>query len=140
MARQYWLIKSEPDKYPFENLVADGRTAWDGVRNFEARNNLRAMKAGDLCIFYHSNEGKAAVGVAKVAREAYPDPGDADFSAVDVEPVRALARAVTLAEMRDQPQLRAMTIFRKPRLSVAPLSKEEFDTVVSLSKTKSPTE
>src|ERR1700730_16252820 len=97
MARGHWLIKSDPFKSSFDELRADGRTTWDGVRNFGARNNLRAMKKGDLCLYYHSNEGKAVVGVTRVAREAYPDPtAKGDFSAVDIEPVRPLARPISL--------------------------------------------
>jgi predicted RNA-binding protein with PUA-like domain len=129
MARQHWLIKSEPSTYSFEQLVADGRTVWDGVRNFEARNNLRAMKEGDLCLFYHSNEGKAVVGIAKVVREAYPDPRDAEWSAVDVAPVRALASPVTLAAMREHPLLSKMAVVRKPRISVTPATPEEFEAI-----------
>ena len=133
--RRHWLLKSEPSVYPFERLVTDRRTTWDGVRNFEARNNLRAMKEGDLCLFYHSNEGKAVVGVARVAREAYPDPSTKDdFSAVDVQPVRALARPITLDELRSHRVLRNMMIFRRPRLSVAPVTPEEFELVLDLSK------
>jgi predicted RNA-binding protein with PUA-like domain len=135
MAAAHWLIKSEPYEYSFEQLVADGRTAWTGVRNFEARNNLRAMKKGDLCLYYHSNEGKAVVGVARVAREAYQDPTtEDDWSAVDVEPVRALARGVPLAELRDHPLLGKMMMFRRTRLSVVPVTKAEFDTVLDLGK------
>jgi|SRR5579884_780162 len=132
MARQYWLIKSEPYKYSFDRLVRDGRTVWDGVRNFEARNNLRAMKKGDLCLYYHSNEGKAVVGVARVAREAYPDPtSEDDWSAVDVEPVEPLVRPVSLDEMRSDRLLGKMAIFRRPRLSVAPVTKQEFEAVIA---------
>src|SRR5258708_7628529 len=135
MARRHWLIKSEPLKYPFERLVTDGRTAWDGVRNFEARNNLRAMKKGDPCLFYHSNEGKAVVGVARVAREAYPDPTTTDdWSAVDIEPVRALARPVALDEMRAHRLLGKMMIFRRGRLSVVPVTEEEFKAVLEMGK------
>ncbi len=112
MAKQSWLIKSEPFKYPFDKLVSDGRAVWDGVRNYEARNNLRAMKKGDSCLFYHSNEGKEVVGVARVAREAYQDPTTKDdWSAVDVEPVRALRHPVTLEAMREHPLLKGMMIF-----------------------------
>ncbi|HXX68000.1 MAG TPA: EVE domain-containing protein [Polyangiaceae bacterium] len=138
MPRQHWLIKSEPDKYPFERLVADGSTRWDGVRNFEARNNLRAMKPGDYCLYYHSNEGKAVVGIAKVTRAAYPDPTskDGDWSAVDIEPVRPLAHPVTLDEMRSDRTLGKMAMFRRPRLSVVPVTKDEFDGVVELSRNK----
>src|SRR5580658_748139 len=134
MARPaYWLIKSEPSAYSFHQLVADGKTAWTGVRNFEARNNLRAMKAGDQCLYYHSNEGKEVVGIARVVREAYQDPSTKDdWTAVDVAPVRELARAVSLGEMRDHPLLSKMMIFRRGRLSVVPVTKEEFDAVVKL--------
>jgi predicted RNA-binding protein with PUA-like domain len=135
MARSYFLVKSEPDKYPFEKLVADGRATWDGVRNFTARNNLRAMKEGDQVLFYHSNEGKAVVGIARVAREAYADPTSKDdWSAVDIEPVRALARPVTLAEMRADRVCSHMMILRQPRLSVTQVTKEEFEAVLDLAK------
>jgi predicted RNA-binding protein with PUA-like domain len=135
MSRNYWLIKSEPTTYSFERLVKDGSTRWDGVRNFAARNNLRAMKAGDLCLFYHSNEGKLVAGVARVSREAYQDPtSDEDWSAVDVAPVRALAKPVTLQEMREHEVLAKMMIFRRARLSVVPVTKEEFDAVLKLSR------
>jgi len=138
MTRRYWLLKSEPSKYPFEKLVADGQTAWDGIRSFAARNNLRSMKKGDLCLFYHSNEGKAVVGVARVAREAYQDPTtEDDWSAVDIVPVRPLApfaRPVSLDEMRAHRVLGKMSIFRQGRLSVAPVTEAEFETVLELGK------
>jgi predicted RNA-binding protein with PUA-like domain len=135
--RAHFLIKSEPSVYPFQKLVADGHAVWDGVRNFEARNNLRAMKKGDDLLFYHSNEGKAVVGLARVTREAYPDPtSDEDWSVVDVEPVRALRRAVTLDEMREHKLLGKMVMFRKSRLSVVPVTDEEFEAIVALGKTK----
>ncbi len=141
MARQFWSIKSEPFKYPFERLVADGHTRWDGVRNFEARNHLRAMNLGDLCLFYHSNEGKAVVGLARVSRTAYPDPTgvDGEWSAVDIEPVRALGRPVSLDEMRRNAVIGKMVMMRRPRLSVVPVTKGEFDAVIALSRTKTPT-
>jgi predicted RNA-binding protein with PUA-like domain len=133
----FWLIKSEPYKYSFDKLVADRRATWDGVRNFEARNHLREMKKGDLCLYYHSNEGKAVVGVARVAREAYSDPTTKDdWSAVDVEPVEPLARPVTLDEMRAHPLLAKMTMLRRPRLSVVPVTKAEFGAVLDLAKTR----
>jgi predicted RNA-binding protein with PUA-like domain len=133
MAHQHWLIKSEPTAYSFEQLLRDGRTRWDGVRNFAARNNLRAMKLGDPCLFYHSSEGKEIVGIARVAREGYPDPKTKDdWTAVDVEPVRALARPVTLQEMREHKALGNMVIFRQTRLSVAAVTKAEFDAVLKL--------
>jgi predicted RNA-binding protein with PUA-like domain len=132
---RYWLIKSEPFKYSFEQLVRDGKTVWDGIRNFEARNNLREMKKGDLCLFYHSNEGKAVVGIAEVAREAFHDPTtEEDFSAVEVVPVRALAREVGLDEMRSDAVLGKMMIFRRQRLSVVPVTKSEFDAIVDRSE------
>jgi predicted RNA-binding protein with PUA-like domain len=132
-ARGHWLVKSEPSEYSFARLVADGRTAWTGVRNFEARNNLRAMKKGDLLLFYHSNEGKAVVGIAKVAREAYQDPTTKDdWSAVDVEPVKALKRPVTLDEMRNDRTCSKMMLFRRTRLSVVPVTPQEFEAVLAL--------
>ena len=135
MARRYFLLKSEPSKYPFEKLVADGRTAWDGIRNFQARNNLREMSVDDQCLFYHSSEGKAVVGIARVVREAYQDPMTTDdWSAVDIEPVRALARPVTLSELRADRVCSKMAIFRQARLSVVPVTADEFRAVVDLGK------
>jgi predicted RNA-binding protein with PUA-like domain len=137
VTRSYFLVKSEPTKYAFDALVHDGRTTWDGVRNFEARNNLRAMKKGDLVLYYHSNEGKAVVGIARVSREAYQDPTTKDdWSAVDLEPVRALPRPVELDELRSHKVLGKMMVFRRPRLSVVPVTKPEFDAVLELAKKK----
>src|SRR5580704_9638883 len=137
MAKAHFLIKSEPSVYSFDRLVADGHAVWDGVRSFEARNNLRAMKKGDLVLFYHSNEGKAVVGVARVTREAYPDPTTKeDWSVVDIEPVKPLARPVTLEEMRQTKALSNMVVVRKSRLSVSPVTKAEFDLVLAAAKTK----
>jgi predicted RNA-binding protein with PUA-like domain len=137
MKKQHFLIKSEPYKYSFSDLARDGKTTWDGVRNFEARNNLRAMKKGDLCLFYHSNEGKEIVGIARVARGGYPDPtSKEDWSAVDIEPVKPLARSIALDEMRAHRLLGRMMIFRKQRLSVVPVTDEEFKTVLELSREK----
>ena len=133
----YWLIKSEPDKYPFDQLVKDKKTRWDGVRNYTARNNLRAMKKGDLALYYHSNEGKAVVGVAEVVREHYQDPTtDGDYSAVDFAPVKALSAPVTLAQMREMPKLAKMMILKQGRLSVSPVTPAEFETVLAAGKTK----
>ncbi|HEX2574091.1 MAG TPA: EVE domain-containing protein [Polyangia bacterium] len=135
----YWLIKSEPFKYSWQQLVADGQTHWDGVRNFEARNNLRAMKAGDLALFYHSNEGKEVVGVARVVRTAYQDPTtEEDWSVVDVAPVVPLVRAVGLAEIKGTPELAEMQLLRRSRLSVVPVTEDEFKTVLKMGKTKLP--
>jgi len=134
----HWLVKSEPYKYSFDKLVEDGSTTWDGVRNFEARNNLRAMKRGDLLLFYHSNEGKAVVGVAKVAREAYPDASaeEGDWSVVDVAPVKPLAAAVPLEAIRSDKALASMQLLRRSRLSVVPVTPGEFKRVLELGKTK----
>jgi predicted RNA-binding protein with PUA-like domain len=138
VACAHWLIKSEPSTYSFERLVAEGRTRWDGVRNPTARQNLRAMKAGDLVLFYHSGEGKEVVGIARVAREAYPDPtaGDGKWLAVDLEPVKALPRPVTLAEIKADRAFAGFALVRLSRLSVMPASKDEYERVVALAKTK----
>lgn len=138
-ARGIWLVKSEPSVYAFEELLRDERTVWDGVRNYEARNNLRAMKKGDLLLFYHSNEGKEIVGLAKVARTAYQDPktGD-DWSAVDVVPVKRLAVPVTLATIKAHPRLSKMALVRRSRISVVPVTEEELAEVLALAATKLP--
>jgi predicted RNA-binding protein with PUA-like domain len=137
---RHWLVKSEPFKYPFDKLLTDKKTSWDGVRNFEARNSLRAMAKGDLLLFYHSSEGKEVVGIAKVARTAYPDatadPDDDDWSAVDVAPVKRLRAPVSLATIRDDPALAEMQLLRRSRLSVVPVTPEEFARVLELGKTK----
>lgn len=137
MARGYWLIKSEPYKYSYAELVRDKKTMWDGVRNFEARNNLRSMKNDDLALFYHSNEGKAVVGVARVVREAYPDPTapDEDWSVVDVAPFAALRAEVPLELIKSVPELAEMSLLRRSRLSVVPVDKAHFDRILKLGKT-----
>ncbi|HEY4013224.1 MAG TPA: EVE domain-containing protein [Polyangiaceae bacterium] len=137
MARGHWLIKSEPSTYSFDRLTQEGHATWDGVRNYEARNNLRAMKKGDLCLFYHSTEGKAVVGVARVTREAFQDPTtEDDFSAVEVAPVRPFGRPLSLDEMRGDKVLGKMMVFRRPRLSVVPVTDEEFEVAEALGKKK----
>lgn len=138
MSRQYWLMKSEPLKYSFAQLVREGQTVWDGVRNFEARNSMRAMKAGDLVLFYHSSEGKAVVGVAKVRREAYPDPtaADEDWSVVEIEPVAPVKEPVSLDVIRSDPELVDIALLKRARLSVVPLSKAHFDRILKLGRTK----
>ena len=138
MATQYWLVKSEPYKFPFAQLQKDKRTTWDGVRNFEARNNLRAMKKGDLLLFYHSNEGKEVVGVAKVVAEAYPDPTakDGDWSVVDIAPHKVLKQPVSLDTIRGDAELQGFALLRRSRLSVVPASKAEFERILALGKTK----
>ncbi len=140
MARtRYWLMKSEPFKYPWSQLVTDGKTHWDGVRNYEARNNLRAMSVGDLCLFYHSNEGKEVVGVAKVVREAYPDPSTTeDWSCVDVAPVVALAKPVGLDAIRERKSLAQMQMLTRNRLSVTSVTAAEFRTILAMGETELP--
>lgn len=136
--KQYWLVKSEPYKYSFAQLQRDGKTMWDGVRNFEARNSMRAMKAGDLVLFYHSNEGKSVVGVARVQREAYEDPtaeGE-DWSAVDLEPVAPLKEQVSLDVIKSDPDLADIALIKRSRLSVVPISKPHFDRILKLAKTR----
>jgi predicted RNA-binding protein with PUA-like domain len=134
----YWLIKSEPGTYAFDQLVKDKKTRWDGVRNFTARNNLRAMKKGDVALFYHSNDGKAVVGLAEVSREHYPDPTaeGKDWSAVDFVPLKALTEPVTLEQMRTNPKLSNMVVLKQGRLSVSPVTKAEFEAVLAAGKTK----
>ncbi len=130
----YWLVKSEPDKYSWDKFVADGRTFWDGVRNYAARNNLRDMKEGDLVLFYHSNEGKEVVGIAKVVREHYQDPttDDAAWLAVDFAPVEALKKPVTLAQIKADEMLKDIQLVKLSRLSVASIKPEEFDYILKL--------
>ena len=140
MARSHWLIKSEPFKYSWDEFVSDGSTYWDGVRNYEARNNLQAMKKGDLALYYHSNEGKEVVGVAKVIGESYPDPTTQDerWVVVDFEPVAPLKRPVTLAEIKADPELADISLVRRGRLSVVPIEKAEFDYILKLGKKAAP--
>lgn len=134
--KQFWLVKSEPSAYSWANLVADGRTAWTGVRNFTARNNLRAMRKGDAVLFYHSVVGKEIVGVAKVVREAYPDSTakEGDWSAVDLMPEKPLPKPVTLEEIKRNSKLKGMALLRLSRLSVQPVTTAEFDEIVRMSK------
>jgi predicted RNA-binding protein with PUA-like domain len=136
----HWLVKSEPSVYAWDALVKDKKTGWDGVRNFEARNNLRAMKKGDLCLYYHSNEGKEVVGVAKVVREGYPDATapDEDWTSVDLAPAFPLAEPVSLAAMKAAPALAKMQIVTRPRISVIPVTAAEFAAVLRMGKTKAP--
>lgn len=135
---KYWLIKSEPDVYSFDHLLADGRTRWDGVRNYQARNNLRAMEQGDLCLFYHSNIGLEIVGIARVLRTHYPDPTaeKGDWSAVDIGPFKRLVRPVPLAEIRAHAGLQQFGLVRNGRLSVMPASFDEFFTLLALGQTQ----
>jgi len=128
MTTQYWLVKQEPDDYAWDDFVRDGRTAWTGVRNYAARNHLRAMRAGDAVYFYHSGDAKAVVGIARVVRAAYPDPtaGEDGWVAVDLAPVEPLPRPVTLAQIKADPALKEIALVRQSRLSVMPLRAAEF--------------
>jgi predicted RNA-binding protein with PUA-like domain len=139
MALAHWLVKSEPNTYGWEHLVAEKRTLWTGVRNFTARNHLTAMKKGDLVLFYHSGEGKEVVGVAKVTAEAQPDPtakAGEGWVAVELAPVKALAGAVTLAAVKATPELREIPLVKLSRLSVMPIPKPAFDRILALGKTR----
>jgi len=138
MAASHWLVKSEPFKFSWQQFVSDKRAVWDGVRNFEARNNLRAMKKGDLVLFYHSSEGKEVVGIASVAKEAYPDPTatEGDWSVVELTPKKALTAPVSLAQVKADKQLAAFALVRKARISVIPVTPAEFARVLELGKTK----
>lgn len=130
----YWLLKSEPFKYSWDRMVADGRTHWDGVRNHQASNNLKAMQIGDRAFFYHSNEGLAVVGVVEIARTYYPDPSDpaGRFGMVDVQPVKPVVTPVTLKQMKADPELQGMALVRQSRLSVCPVSDAEWAHVCAL--------
>ena len=130
----HWLMKSEPTKYAFDDLVRDGRTVWDGVRNNQAALYLKAMKVGDRAFYYHSQVGLEVVGVAEVSKEAFPDPTDAAgrFVAVEIEPVRKLKAPVSLTRMKAEPRLAAMAMFRQFRLSVAPVTDEEWAVILEL--------
>lgn len=133
----YWLMKSEPSVYPWERLVKEERAAWDGVRNHQAANNMRAMQTGDEAFFYHSNEGLEIVGIVKIIKTAYPDPSDASgkFVMVDVAPVRALKRPVTLQEIKADKILGQMAMIRQMRLSVSPVKAREWSRITQLEKT-----
>ena len=130
----HWLMKSEPESYSWDDLVRDGGTEWDGVRNNAARLHLKAMKAGDEAFFYHSMSDKAVVGIMRITREAQPDPKDSDWVSVRVEPVKPLPRPVTLAEIKAEPRLAKMELIRQSRLSVAPVREEEWKVVLELAK------
>jgi len=134
----YWLIKSEPFKYSWEQLEKDKQTFWDGVRNYAARNHLRAMKKGDLAFFYHSNEGLEIVGIAKVVKEAYPDPtiDDDTWSVVDFAPHKKLKKPVSLAQIKEDKRLQDMALVKLGRLSVQPVTDKEWEIVMEMAGTK----
>ena len=128
----HWLMKSEPESYSWSDLVRDGSTEWDGVRNNAARLHLKAMNKGDEAFFYHSMSDKAVVGIMRITRTALPDPKDVDWVSVRVEPVKALARPVTLSEIKAEPKLAKMELIRQSRLSVAPVREEEWQQILAM--------
>ncbi len=135
---RHWLVKSEPFKYSWEQFQKDKKTFWDGVRNYQARNNLREMQEGDLVMFYHSNEGKEIVGIAKVVKEFYQDPttDDTNWVVVDLAPFKKLKSTVTLETIKADKQLQNIALVKQGRLSVMPLKVEEFDRIIELSEGK----
>jgi predicted RNA-binding protein with PUA-like domain len=134
--KRYWLVKQEPSAYAWTDFVADGSAHWTGVRNFQARNNLRAMRKGDAVLFYHSVTDKAAIGIAEVVREAYRDPTakEGDWSAVDIRPLKALNQPVSLEQIKTEPRLRNIPLLKNSRLSVQPLEKSAFELIIRMSK------
>ncbi|MGN7204772.1 EVE domain-containing protein [Pedobacter sp. SAFR-022] len=132
----YFLVKSEPFKYSWEKFNEEGRTFWDGVRNYQARNNMKEMKAGDLVLFYHSNEGKCVVGIAKVVREYYQDPTteDPNWVVVDLAPVETLKNPVSLAQIKAEESLADISLIKQGRLSVMKLKNTEFDKILEMSQ------
>jgi predicted RNA-binding protein with PUA-like domain len=133
--KNFWLVKQEPSSYSWSDFVAEGKTAWTGVRNYTARNNLRKMKKGDEVLFYHSGEEKAVVGIARVTRPAYPDTTakEGDWSAVDLAPIKSLRQSVTLRQIKNEPRLKQIPLVRQSRLSVMPLGKAEFGEIIKMS-------
>ena len=130
----YWLVKQEPEKYSFDDLVKDKKTVWDGVRNYQARNNLRDMKTGDQVLFYHSVSDKSVVGLAQVARENFADPSDEKWLAVEIKPVEKFSKPVTLDEIKSEKTLENIGLIKQSRLSVMPLTRKEFEKILKLSK------
>ena len=132
----YWLVKTEPESYSWATFVKEGGTVWTGVRNFQARNNLRAMKKGDLVLFYHSVTDKQVVGYARVAREAYPDPtaAEGDWCCVDLVPVKALKQSVGIEAIKADSVLQSMTLVKHTRLSVMPLTRDHFEQILHLAE------
>ena len=135
-AANYWLVKQEPEDYSWDDLVRDGKTQWTGVRNFQARNNLKNMSTGDKVFFYHSGKDKSVVGIAEVAKAAYPDPttDDPAWVAVDIKPMKRLPQPVSLADIKANKKLADFLLVRQSRLSVMPVTKEEFETIVEMAR------
>ncbi len=132
----HWLLKSEPSVYSWDRLVADGRTNWDGVKNAQALANLRAMKPGERVFFYHSNAGKDIVGIAEIVRSFYPEPNDKSgkLGMIDIKPVRAVKKPVTLAEIKAEPELSGMSLLRQSRLSVCPVTDREWQIICEMAE------
>ncbi len=130
----YWLMKTEPSTFSWDDLVRDKKAVWDGVRNFQARNNLKAMKKGDLAFIYHSMDDKAVIGIAEIIREHFPDPKDKDWAAVEIKPVQKLNNTVNLGTIKQEKRLTNMVLVNNSRLSVQPVRKEEFDFVIGMSE------
>ena len=135
---KYWLVKSEPFRYSWEMFLKDGSTYWDGVRNYQARNNLKNMKNGDLVLFYHSNEGLEVLGIAKVIKEAYQDPttNDQRWVVVDLAPFETLKKPVALDEIKKDKRLKNIALIKQSRLSVMPITKEEYEVIVAKGRRK----
>jgi predicted RNA-binding protein with PUA-like domain len=131
---KYWLVKQEPEDYSFDDLIKEGETDWTGVRNYQARNNLRSMKKGDKVLFYHSGSEKAVVGLTEVTEEHFPDPTDTNWLAVKIKPLKKFTKPVPLATIKSQKSLQNIALVRQPRLSVMPLSEEEFNTILKLAE------
>lgn len=133
----YWLVKSEPEAYSYDRLEKEGKTMWEGVRNYAARNNLRAMHKGDLVLFYHSVKGLEVVGICKVTKEAYPDPTaeKGDWSVVDLAPVKRFTKPVSLQDIKATPELQNIGLVRIGRLSVMPLEQAEFEKILEMGET-----
>ncbi|MEP6788132.1 MAG: EVE domain-containing protein [Acidobacteriota bacterium] len=130
----YWMVKQEPDSYSWDDFVKDGATDWTGVRNFQARNNLKSMKKGDKVLYYHSNIGKEVVGIAEVSKEAFPDPTDEKWFATELKPVKPLKKAVTLVQMKANLALAELKLIRQSQLSVLPVTKDQYEEILSMSK------
>src|SRR5688572_19997479 len=132
----HWLLKTEPASYSWDNLVKDKKTVWDGVRNFQARSNMKKMEKGDVVFIYHTGDEKSIVGEAKVTKAAYPDPKDADWVVVELSPGKALKKPVSLAQIKSDKRLSDMVLVRASRLSVQPVKPSEYDLIVGLSEAK----
>ena len=130
----YWLVKQEPEKYSFDDLVKDKKTIWDGVRNYQARNNLRLMKKGDKVLFYHSVSEKSVIGTAEVSRENFTDPADEKWLAVEIKAGEKFEKPVTLEQIKEDKKLQSIALIKQSRLSVMPLKKAEFDAILKMSK------